>query len=248
MLFTLTDYIAGSSDGNHSPRIAKAEPQVFLIGSDPQLGGWVSGLVGSVGGRVHRYSSHGQFLAEVVDNQYGGVVMEVPPGEAGTRVRLLRDRGYRQPIIALADDGTITDAVSAIKAGACEFLLKPPNGQELLEILQAAWRSELERADRDRQVSSWRNRFSVLSRREHEVLRLIIHGLVSKEIADQLGISARTVDAHRSAILRKLGGDRISELVGMYMLIHHNIEDPEFLPEAVDGLKFSGMPRPDQAI
>jgi two-component system, LuxR family, response regulator FixJ len=216
------------SDLKSPSHVVSVEPEIFLIDSDRNLSSWLSGLVGSVGGRVSSFARLGQFLAEVGTNQCGCVAMDVPRGEAGAWMKLLRDRGYRQPVLMLADDGTIADAVSAIKAGAHDFLLKPPNAQVMLETLQSAWRSELERADRDRQISIWRDRFGCLSPREHQVLRCIIRGLISKEIGNELGISPRTVDAHRSAILRKLGGARISELVGMYMLIHADAADATF--------------------
>lgn len=228
-MITATSSLPSCSDRvSASPQVAPVEPVIFLIDADRDLNAWLSGLVGSVGGRVFSFGRLGQFLAEVGADRNGCVAMEAPRGEAGARMRHLRERGYRQPVLVLAEDGTISDAVSAIKAGAHDFLLKPPNAQVMLETLQSAWRSELDRADRDRQISLWRDRFACLSPREHEVLRCIIRGLISKEIGFELGISPRTVDAHRSAILRKLGGARISELVGMYMLIHADAADATF--------------------
>lgn len=200
--------------------VVSSQPVIFLIDADRELALWLDGLIASVGGRVYPFVRLDQFLAEVETNRCGCLVADMPRGEAGASLRRIRERGYCQPVLALADDGTIADAVAAIKAGAHDFLLKPPNAQVMLEAVQSAWRSELERIDRDFQIVSWRERFACLSPREHQVLRCIIRGLISKEIGHELGISARTVDAHRSAILRKLGGARISELVGMYMLIH----------------------------
>lgn len=202
-----------------SPQVVSVEPVIFLIDGDRELRAWLAGLVGSVGGQVAGFDRLSQFLGEIKQSQRGCVAMNMPRGEAGASVNVLRERGYRQPVLALADDGTIADAVAAIKAGAHDFLLKPPNAQIMLEAMQSAWRCELERANRDRQIEQWRGRFACLSPREHEVLRCIIRGQISKEIGFELGISSRTVDAHRSAILRKLGGARISELVAMYMLI-----------------------------
>jgi two-component system response regulator TtrR len=207
------------SDATATPQVFSVEPVIFLIDGDRELRAWLAGLVGSVGGQVSGFDRLAQFLAEVGQNERGCVAMDMPRGEAGASMKMLRQRGYRQPVLALAVDGTIADAVAAIKAGADDFLLKPPNAQVMLEALQSAWRSELERAERSRQLEQWRDRFACLSPREHEVLRCIIKGQISKEIGFELGISSRTVDAHRSAILRKLGGARISELVAMYMLI-----------------------------
>lgn len=207
------------SDAAAAPQVFSVQPVIFLIDGDRELRAWLAGLVGSVGGQVSGFDRLAQFLAEVGQNERGCVAMDMPRGEAGASMKMLRQRGYRQPVLALAEDGTIADAVAAINAGADDFLLKPPNAQVMLEALQSAWRSELERAERSRQIEQWRDRFACLSPREHEVLRCIIKGQISKEIGFELGISSRTVDAHRSAILRKLGGARISELVAMYMLI-----------------------------
>lgn len=213
---------AGRSD-LAATHVVSVEPVIFVVDGDRDLRAWLAGLVGSVGGQVTGFDRLSQFLGEIRPNQRGCVAMNMPRGEAGASVNMLRDRGYRQPVLALADDGTIADAVAAIRAGAHDFLLKPPNAQVMLEAMQSAWRCELERANRDRQIEQWRSRFACLSPREHEVLRCIIRGQISKEIGFELGISSRTVDAHRSAILRKLGGARISELVAMYMLIDADV-------------------------
>ncbi len=235
MMIAATAYQESCYDLTVSPQVFSVQPVIFLIDGDRELRAWLAGLVGSVGGQVTGFDRLSQFLAVVGQNDRGCVAMDMQRGEAGASMTMLRQRGYRQPVLALAEDGTIADAVSAIKAGAEDFLLKPPNPQVMLEALQSAWRIELERAERERQIEQWRDRFACLSPREHEVLRCIIRGLISKEIGFELGISSRTVDAHRSAILRKLGGARISELVAMYMLIDANASLSPTAPVLLNG-------------
>jgi len=209
----------------------------YHMDPDQASRGWVAGLVGSVGGDVVSFERFTSLLRDVQPEQPGCILISVPRGEAGSVVRNLRGHGFVQPLILVAEDGTIADAVDAIKAGAQDFLLKPLNGLVVLEALQSAWRSESHRMVDAARTSQWRRRFACLTEREHEVLQCIVRGQISKEIGQELGISPRTVDAHRSGILRKMGGARISELVQMYVTHFRPTNEasavpaPKLLPE-----------------
>lgn len=119
------------------------------------------------------------------------------------------------PIVFITGHGDIPSSVSAIKAGAVDFLTKPFRSPELLESIRAAIaldrRNRAERA----QLEELRARWALLSPREREVLPLVVSGLLNKQAAARLGISATTLQIHRSKIMQKMEADSLATLVRM---------------------------------
>ena len=120
-------------------------------------------------------------------------------------------RGYLLPIIFLSGHGSIPVAVCAIKAGAVDFLTKPPDETILLSRVHEA----MERCSRLKKQESVKSRLSTLSDREREIMMLIVKGYSSKEIAQMLSISHRTTETHRAHIMQKTGASSILELARM---------------------------------
>jgi len=139
------------------------------------------------------------------------------PGASGLSVLdLLRSEGVDQPVIMLTGHGTVAMCRRAFKSGAAEFLEKPVDDEELLEALRKAVRAHglsRERLAADRQA---RDRIQALSDREREVLGLVVAGLTNKEIARNLQLSPRTVEAHRANLSGKLEVRSLAELIRRY--------------------------------
>lgn len=126
------------------------------------------------------------------------------------------------PLILITGHGDISMAVKAVKAGAYDFLEKPLNEERLLESITAA----VEGVRRSRQegevVAEFRRRVAELSERQRQVMELAVVGLPNKEIAQQLGISPRTVETYRAWVMEKTGARNFAELVRMAMLVEQH--------------------------
>jgi len=132
--------------------------------------------------------------------------------------RLAADR-QDMPIICVSDHGDVAITVQAMKAGAFDFLARPfCDGALLSAVRQAIERS---RAALDREVEIWRLRdcYISLSRREREVMALVVSGLLNKQVAFELGISEITVKAHRGQMMRKMKAGSLADLVKKAMIL-----------------------------
>jgi RNA polymerase sigma factor (sigma-70 family) len=129
--------------------------------------------------------------------------------------RELAERKIHMPIIFITSYGDIPMTVRAMKAGAVEFLTKPFRDQDLLDAIEAALARDRVRREQEAEIATLRERFESLTPREKEVLPLLVTGLLSKEIAAELGTSEATIKVHRSQLMRKMSAESLPELVRM---------------------------------
>ena len=138
------------------------------------------------------------------------------PGLSGLDLqRELVRTGAPLPIIFITGHGDIPMSVQAMKEGAVEFLAKPFRDQDLLDAIQHAL--EIDRAARQERtmVAAVRRRHESLTKREREVMRLVVSGLLNKQIAGELGSSEVTVKMHRGQVMRKMKAQSLVQLVRM---------------------------------
>ncbi|QHN03615.1 response regulator transcription factor [Granulicella sp. WH15] len=124
------------------------------------------------------------------------------------------------PVIFISDKCEIASAVSAIKAGAIEFLIKPFDFQDLVSAVRAALIRDRESRLRKTEIATLEKRFSLLTPREREILPLLLGGLLNKQAASVLGISTVTLQMHRGQVMRKTQAKSFAELVRMSMKLH----------------------------
>ncbi len=192
-------------------------PTVFLIDDEPAILDSISLLIKSAGLAVKTYLSAEAFLEDYTVEQSGCIVLDyhMEPGMNGLELQaeLLR-RQYAIPIIFLSAKGDIPTTVRAMQSGAVNFLVKPPQAEDLLGHIQKAIIQDVLRLER--QNAQHHNGLSNLTKREHEIAELLIVGKTNKEIARILDISPRTVENHRAHIMEKTQCANLVELVHLF--------------------------------
>jgi FixJ family two-component response regulator len=191
------------------------EQMVFIVDDDAAVCDSIKELVESVGLRAESFASGQTFLDHYQPEHSGCLVLDVRMAEMSGL--LLQDKlnalGASIPVIIITGHADVPMAVHALKAGAVDFIQKPYRNQLLLDSINNALtmdtiarRSLDESQNHDRQLAT-------LTNREQEVLDKLLAGSISKQIAKELGISHRTVEAHRQNLLRKLGIGSVKELM-----------------------------------
>jgi FixJ family two-component response regulator len=191
-----------------------SEPTVFLVDDDADVRAGLSLLLQSRDFPVRAFADAEAFLAADCCGQPGCLILDLRLGGM-SGVELQEELARRQahlPIIFLSAFGDIPITVKAIKAGAVDFLTKPVNGGVLLERVQLAMQRDREYRSSMAATEAFRKKIDLLTGREQEVLFLALTGMPNKDIAQQLAVSYRTVEAHRSRILLKLNARSMLEL------------------------------------
>ena len=193
------------------------DPIVFVVEDDSSMREALTDLITSVGLLVEPFKSAREFLEHWRGDAPGCLVLDVRlPGLSGLDLQreLVRTEAPI-PIIFITGHGDIPMSVRAIKEGAVEFLAKPFRDQDLLDAIQHAL--EIDRAARQERsmVAEVRRRYESLTKREREVMKLVVSGLLNKQIAGELGSSEVTVKMHRGQVMRKMKAQSLVQLVRM---------------------------------
>ena len=196
---------------------AVCTPIVFVVDGDVSVRASLEWLIQTSGWRVETFASGQEFLARPPASVPSCLVLDVaPPDFTGLDLqkRMAVDRSD-MPVIFISAYGDVPISVQAMKAGAIEFLTKPFHDDALL----AAVRDALERSRRALEhaanMKALRESYASLTRREREVMLLVVSGLLNKQVGGELGISEITVKAHRGQVMRKMNADSLPALVNM---------------------------------
>ena len=194
-----------------------AGPVVYVIDDDASFRKAVSRLLRSAGLAVEALASAREFLERPVADRPSCLVLDVRmPGPSGMDLQsALAEAGRDIPIVFMTGHGDVSTSVRAMKGGAVDFLEKPFRAPELLACvkrgLARSRQSRVERAER----TAVERRFATLTSRERDVLRLLVTGMLNKQIAGELGIAEKTVKIHRGHVTQKMGAGSVAELVRM---------------------------------
>jgi FixJ family two-component response regulator len=197
--------------------MTEAQATVFIVDDDDGVRQSLTNLIRSVGLRVESFSSAQEFLRSKRLDVPGCLVLDVRlPGLSGLDLqKRMVEADMEIPIIFITGHGDIPMTVRAMKAGAVEFLTKPFRDQDLLDAVQQALeRDRTARAQRG-EIEDLRARLESLTPRERQVMRLVVAGLLNKQIAGKLGTSETTIKIHRHQVMEKMGADSLAELVRM---------------------------------
>lgn len=217
-------------------RPGRPEPRLVYIVDDDSMVRRALFFALTAGGYSPRsFASGADFLDEAASLAKGCVLLDLRMPQIGGMDILdeMRQQKLRLPVIIITGHGEVSDAVAAMKRGAVDFLEKPFGDATLFEVLDVAFERLFTEENENPEVAEAIDRVSRLSPREHQVLQGLLSGLSSKELGAVLGISPRTVEAHRAGLIDRLEASSSAEAVrlgvmgGVVPLLQDKVQDRE---------------------
>lgn len=197
-------------------------PMIYVVDDDEAMRDSMTWLLEGEGYRVACFESAQAFLNARHDPMRGCIVLDVRmPEMSGLELHEKLDGlGSQLPVIFVTGHGDVPMAVGALQRGACDFIEKPFHNEDLLSRIVRALELDSQihaRRQRDGAIS---HRLEQLTQREREVMDLVVAGKLNKQIADELNISMKTVEAHRARVMEKMGVRTLAELVKVVLTVN----------------------------
>jgi FixJ family two-component response regulator len=202
--------------------MSRDTPIVFVVDDDISVRESLESLIRFAGWQPQIFASAEEFLSRPRLFVPSCLVLDVTlPDLNGLDLqkRIAADR-IDMPIIFITGHGDVPMAVRAMKAGAVEFLTKPYDDEVLLSAIQQAIECSHAALRREAEMRSIRDRYASLSRRERQVMALVVRGLLNRQVGCELGISEITVKAHRGSAMRKMNADSLADLLNIAARLH----------------------------
>lgn len=198
-----------------------AKITVFVVDDDQAMRNSLKWLIESVGMQVESHASADEFLAQYQPGRAGCLVLDVRmPGMSGLDLQEhLVERNIQIPVVIITGHGDVPMAVRAMKSGAVDFIEKPFNDEVLLDAIRRAIAREEHQRSHHSENLQIQERLSHLTPREYEVMQMVTEGRSNKEIANTLGVSAKTIEAHRARVMEKMQAGSLAELVRMVLAV-----------------------------
>ena len=188
---------------------------IYVVDDDEAMRDSMTWLLEGEGYDVACYDSAESYLQAWRDDMRGCLILDVRmPEMSGLELQEKLDSlGSQLPVIFVTGHGDVPMAVSALQRGACDFIEKPFNNEDLLSRIVRALELDCQLSARRQRNGAISHRLDQLTQREREVMKLVVAGKLNKQIADELNISMKTVEAHRARVMEKMGVRTLAELV-----------------------------------
>lgn len=196
-------------------------PRVYIVDSDDNTRASLQRLMESVGLPVETFT-HAQAFLDLYDGEQPGCLLAqvALPDASGLELQhRLREKNFDLPIVMLSEVGDVPAAVEAMKNGAFDFVEQPFNDQHLLDCVQSALSQDRARRGAARYRNRLLARYEGLTGREKEVMHRVVQGMPNRLIAENLSVSPKTVEVHRSKVMEKMQAGSLSELISMSVTI-----------------------------
>lgn len=197
------------------------EAKVCIVDDDTAVRESLEWLIESVNLPVQTFSNGMEFLDSTALFEPGCVVLDIRmPGLSGLDVfEEMKSRSSLLPIIFLTGHGDVHLAVRAMKAGAFDFIEKPFNDQNLLELVQKAIESDKETRVLRGKIGEIKGRLEKLTSREQQVLEGVVAGNSNRLIAEKYSLSEKTIEFHRSKVMEKMAAKSLAHLIQMVIIL-----------------------------
>ena len=196
-------------------------PTVFIVDDDEPVRDSIGMLLDTVGIEHDEFATAQAFLDSFEADRTGCLILDIRmPGMSGLELQdKLAELKANIPIIFITGHGDIPMAVEAMRKGAVDFIRKPFRDQELLDRIHEALHADASQREAEASLRVARANFETLSPRESEVFDRVASGQANKVVAIDLGISERTVEIHRSQVMKKMNARTLAALVRMKIML-----------------------------
>jgi FixJ family two-component response regulator len=195
--------------------VTEEKPFVYVVDDDPSVRKALERLLRSAGHDAKTFASALEFLDFNHPDAPGCLILDIKmPKVSGLELQdRLAAKGISFPIIFITGHGTVPASVRAFKAGAMDFLQKPFEDGKLLGAVSRGIEKHSRLRQKQKEMKTLRSRLETLTPREREVFKLVVSGILNKQIAFELGTTEKTIKVHRGRVMEKMGAASLADLV-----------------------------------